>query len=72
MVAVRYSRHTYSLIEKSREFTVSMPLEKDLRKALAFCGSQSGRDVNKFECGLSLAEFEVFVTPVIGNCELPL
>ena len=71
MVAVRYSRHTYSLIEKSREFTVSMPLEKDLLKALAFCGSRSGRDVNKFEeCGLSLADSRSLSTPVIGDCEL--
>ena len=71
MVAVRYSRHTYSLIEKSREFTVSMPHEKDLRKELAFCGSRSGRDVNTFEeCGLSMESAWSLATPVIGDCEL--
>lgn len=71
MVAVRYSRHTYNLIENAKEFTVSIPLDNDLRKELAYCGSKSGRDVNKFEeCDLTLIEGQKLSTPIIGECEL--
>lgn len=71
MVAVRYSRHTYNIIEKAKEFTVSIPLAKDLKKELAYCGTKSGRDVNKFEeCNLTLLEGQKISTPVIEECEL--
>jgi flavin reductase (DIM6/NTAB) family NADH-FMN oxidoreductase RutF len=70
-VAVRYSRHTYEMLDKSGEFTVSVPAEKDMRKALAFCGSKSGRDYDKFsECGLEKIEGQSVNAPVIGGCEL--
>lgn len=32
MVPVRYSRHTYSMIDRSETFTVSVPVNKDLKK----------------------------------------
>lgn len=71
MVAVRYSRHTYDLIEKAKEFTVSIPLANDLKKELAYCGSKSGRNVNKFqECNLTLLDGQKILTPVIEECEL--
>lgn len=71
MVAVRYSRHTYRLIDHAKEFTVSIPLRNDLRKALAYCGTKSGRDVNKFEeCNLSLLDGQKVSTPILGECEL--
>jgi flavin reductase (DIM6/NTAB) family NADH-FMN oxidoreductase RutF len=46
-VLVRKSRYTYSLMEQTDVFTVSFPREKELTKALAYCGVRSGRDVNK-------------------------
>ena len=46
-VMVRKSRYTYSLMEQTNVFTVSFPREKEMGKALAFCGVRSGRDVNK-------------------------
>ena len=45
---VRGSRFTHGIIEKSNEFTVSLPAE-DMRKELDFCGRASGRDVTKFQ-----------------------
>ena len=48
-VLVRKSRYTYGLMEQSSVFTVSVPHTKELAKELAFCGSRSGRDVNKQE-----------------------
>lgn len=71
MVAVRYSRHTYKLIEKAKEFTVSIPLEKDLKNELVYCGTKSGRDINKFEqCNLTIIKGQKISTPIIGECEL--
>ena len=48
-VMVRKSRYTYDLMEQAEVFTVSVPHEKEFVKELAFCGSRSGRDVNKQE-----------------------
>jgi len=46
-VMVRKSRYTYELIEKGDVFTLSVPRTGELAKELAFCGSHSGRDVDK-------------------------
>jgi flavin reductase (DIM6/NTAB) family NADH-FMN oxidoreductase RutF len=65
MVAVRESRHTFSLIEEATDFTVSVPMT-DMKKALLFCGTRSGRDVDKFEaCGLGTVAAQFVRSPVI-------
>jgi flavin reductase (DIM6/NTAB) family NADH-FMN oxidoreductase RutF len=65
MVMVRNSRHTFSLIEKAADFTVSVP-SGDMKKAIAFCGSKSGRDVDKFkECRLKTAPGRQVISPII-------
>ena len=46
-VLVRPSRFTFGLLEASGEFTVSVP-RTDMARALAVCGSKSGRDFDKF------------------------
>ena len=46
-VMVRKSRYTYSLMEQSDVFTVSIPRAKEMSRELAFCGSRSGRDADK-------------------------
>ena len=54
-VLVRQSRHTHALLEQSGRFTVSIPKAGDRKEALAYCGTRSGREVNKLEAlGLSL------------------
>lgn len=66
---IRKSRYTHELIENSGEFTISIPLEMDLQEALAFCGTKSGRDVDKFEkCQLKVADSKNIDTPVIADC----
>lgn len=70
-VAVRYSRYTYELMEKSGEFTVSVPLNGGFKNELAYCGTKSGRDVDKFkECNLTAKDSKFLSTPLIGECEL--
>jgi len=66
MIAVRDSRHTFTLIEKTDNFTVSIPSVKDYNKAIAFCGTKSGRDFDKFkECNLTIKPAQHIDTPII-------
>ncbi len=73
IVPVRKSRFTHRLLEDSGEFTVSVPLDSDgdLKSVLAFCGSKSGKDYDKFEeCGITPAPAKIVNTPIVGECSL--
>ena len=53
-VYVRPERYTYQFMESHNYFTVSV-FPADRKKDMAFCGTKSGRDVDKVkECGLTL------------------
>ena len=47
-VLVRKSRYTKTLLDGSKEFTVSVPLNCDMQKELAYCGTVSGKNDDKF------------------------
>lgn len=71
MVMVRKSRHTYSIIENAKDFTVSIPIEVDLQKSLVYCGSYSGRDVDKIkESNLSIKKSNHVISPIISQCDM--
>ena len=66
MVAVRDSRHTFELMEKSDDFTVTIPTDQSSKDALIFCGTKSGRDYDKFvESGLQTRKAVTVESPVI-------
>lgn len=68
---IRENRFTRSLLEENGEFTVSIPVDDSAKKILGFCGSKSGRDVDKArELGFTYVEPEMVSTP--GIKELPL
>lgn len=70
-VLVRHNRYTYQLIKDNDSFSVSIPLDASLDSQLSFCGSKSGRDINKFkECQLGLLSAQAIATPVIAQCPL--
>lgn len=70
-VMVRPSRHTYSLIETSDNFTVSIPIYEDLSKQLKYCGTTSGKLENKIKnLGLTLRPSQEVSTPIIADCSL--
>ncbi len=48
ITAIRPQRYTKEFIDREGSFTLSF-YPADMRKALAFCGSNSGRDVDKCE-----------------------
>ncbi|HHY82541.1 MAG TPA: flavin reductase family protein [Clostridiales bacterium] len=71
LVPVRYSRYTWQNINSTNVFTVSIPLNKDMKEAINYCGTKSGRDVDKFkECGLTPVPGKFVQAPIIGECSL--
>jgi flavin reductase (DIM6/NTAB) family NADH-FMN oxidoreductase RutF len=65
MVAVRSSRHTFGIMEAAEDFTVTVPTS-DRSKETAFCGTKSGRDLDKFKmCHLETAGGSRVVSPII-------
>ncbi len=72
-IYIRESRFSKSMLDEAGEFTVNIPLERSERakEILTFCGTKSGRDVDKpAELKLTLVEGEKVAAPAIG--ELPL
>lgn len=52
---IRPQRYTFGFVEAGESFTLSF-FGEEYRKALAFCGAKSGRDVDKIkECGFTVA-----------------
>jgi len=47
-VSIRPSRHSYSFIEKTREYVINVPLAHQIRE-MDFCGTRSGRDMDKWK-----------------------
>ena len=57
-VFIRPQRYTYEFTEREEYFTVSF-LPEEYKKALVFCGRNSGRDFDKAkETGLTPVEFD--------------
>lgn len=70
-VVVRPQRHTFELIQQAGGFTVSIPEGDTLKKELAFAGTKSGRDLDKFEGhGLTAIPAQQVDAPIIGECGL--
>lgn len=70
-VYVREHRYTKSQLDKTGEFTISIPLEKPDPNIMKVCGTLSGRDIDKVkEANLTLEEASVNHTP--GIKEYPL
>lgn len=70
MVMVRQSRYTHRFLAQHGEFTVSVPTT-DMKKALAYCGTKSGRDGDKFTgAGITAAAAQKVAVPVVGECGL--
>ena len=68
IVLVRPSRYTHGLMELTDDFTVNVP-SAELRKAVAFCGSASGRDHDKFaEMKMTAVPGKKVKSPIIDEC----
>lgn len=68
---IRENRFTRSQVEKNPEFTVNIPHGAFDKRILEFCGTKSGRDVDKIEeLGLTPETPKIISVPAIK--ELPL
>lgn len=72
-VFVRENRYTKSQLDKTGEFTISVPLEQPIPEITKICGSQSGHNIDKAEAAhLTLEEPEIIHTPGIQEYPLTL
>lgn len=70
-VVVRPQRHTYGLIQRAGEFTVSVPTIREMNRELAYAGKASGRDEDKFAGhGITAAPARHVGAPIIAECGL--
>lgn len=70
-VFVRENRFTKHQLEKNPEFTINIPYGSFDKKILGFCGTKSGRDIDKLkELNLTLETPDKISVPAIK--ELPL
>ncbi len=71
-VFIRESRFTKGMLEESGEFTINVPMgDPRAKEILKFCGTKSGRDLDKVaQLGLTLEESQTVAAP--GIRQLPL
>ena len=70
VVMVRPSRHTYGFMEEAGEFTVNVPTP-EMRAWTSFCGTKSGRDVDKFAAlGMAVTPAQKVQGVTIDACPL--
>lgn len=68
---VRVGRHTRQMLDAGGAFTVNIPYGEFDHRILGFCGTKSGRDIDKIaELGLDLVASSVIDVP--GIRQLPL
>ncbi|MFP4202543.1 MAG: flavin reductase family protein [Candidatus Acetothermia bacterium] len=64
-VSVAFERYTHDLMEDSEGFVLAFPSKKQ-KEAVYYCGTNSGRDVDKFqETDMETAPSEVVEAPLI-------
>ena len=70
---VRQGRYTKPQLDKTGEFTISVPLDKPDAAINKICGWQSGYNIDKVkEAGLELEDAEVIKTPGIKQYPLTI
>jgi len=67
-ISVNHKAHSHKLISEGKEFVLAVPGE-DLWKQVIFCGTCSGRDVDKFKAtGLTPLPASLVKPPLIKEC----
>lgn len=67
-IGVAPKRHSYELLRKSKDFAINVPDKKLLRQT-EFCGTKSGRKVDKFESsGFTRQKATKISAPLIAEC----
>ncbi|MHA2053499.1 MAG: flavin reductase family protein [Candidatus Hodarchaeales archaeon] len=67
-VGVRPERYSYPILKNSGEFVINFPI-KSLLDSVKFCGTESGRDYDKWkECNFTKMTSKNIVPPAIVEC----
>jgi len=67
-ISVGHSRHSHTLISEAKEFVLAAPSE-EMADDVLYCGTHSGRNVDKFaETGLTPAPAKLVKPPLIAEC----
>jgi len=71
-ISVCKERYSHSLISQNKEFTLSFPTA-DMKEEVLFCGTHSGRDMDKLkESGLKVMPAQKVKPPLIYKCNVNL
>lgn len=71
-VSIRPSRHSYEIIKETKEFIINLP-DENLVWATDFCGTKSGKDIDKFqEAHLTKEAGKIVSAPAIVECPINL
>ena len=66
-ISIGHTRYSHELINKSKEFVLAYPSE-DMGKEVLYCGTHSGREVDKFkETGLKSSPAKLVKAPLIRD-----
>lgn len=71
IIPVRKTRYTKEFIDKTGCFTVCIPYGDKMKDALNYCGSKSGRDVDKFyDAGLTAIKAREVNSYIVDGCDM--
>ena len=71
-ISIRKNRFSFDIIKESKEFVINVP-RGGLLKATDWCGTTSGKDVDKFvECALTPIKGSKVNAPLIEECPVNL
>ena len=68
LLTIHQQRYTYQLIKNNQELVINIP-DKNLVSQVHFCGSISGKKLNKItKCGFTLLPASKVAPPLIAEC----
>lgn len=71
-ISVRPSRHSYDILKEKREFVINLT-PASLAKKADWCGTYTGRRVDKFEkCEFTKEKATKVDAPMIGECPISI
>jgi flavin reductase (DIM6/NTAB) family NADH-FMN oxidoreductase RutF len=71
-ISIRKSRFSHGIVKESKEFVINVPMRKILKET-DFCGTKSGRNVDKFaETKLTPIKSSKVNAPLIKECPVNL
>jgi flavin reductase (DIM6/NTAB) family NADH-FMN oxidoreductase RutF len=71
-ISIRKGRYSHSIIKDSKDFVINVPIQK-LLQATDFCGTKSGKNVDKFaETKLNPVKSVKVSAPLINECPVNL